>query len=275
MTRPSIRIFANGFVIMLALLGCGIKDPTKATVLRGRPPRRVHRRHRQTWRRSPSRAPIRSPMCLARRDGGRADERRVVRQRRADHAVRVVRGRMADRHRPNADRDARSGNPHHHPARQGRRRRHERRRRHCRDQRYGGANGRAERESHDALAAEPHDACRLARRLSQRCMRPDADDACDRVRDQPENGLGDGDTAPDWSVQQAGLAFDVSVRAERSGLGDGRVYTIGAVVTDRSGNSAAGGAQSGTPQSIAVTERAPPPGRAARCPRRGSLGSRQ
>ena len=74
-----------------------------------------------------------------------------------------------------------------------------------------------------------------------------ASDVCDPspvvlitvASDEPVNGLGDGDTAPDWSVQQTALAvFDVSVRAERSGLGDGRVYTIGAVATDRAGNSA-------------------------------------
>jgi hypothetical protein len=77
-----------------------------------------------------------------------------------------------------------------------------------------------------------------------------ASDACDPLptvlvtvtSDEPENGLGDGDTAPDWSVQQTTLAtLDVSVRAERSGLGDGRVYTIGAVATDRSGNSTTAG----------------------------------
>jgi hypothetical protein len=77
-----------------------------------------------------------------------------------------------------------------------------------------------------------------------------ASDVCDpspivRVTvtsDEPENGLGDGDTAPDWSVQQtAPSVFDVSVRAERSGLGDGRVYTVAAVGTDGSGNSATAG----------------------------------
>jgi hypothetical protein len=77
-----------------------------------------------------------------------------------------------------------------------------------------------------------------------------ASDVCDPspavlvtvTSDEPENGLGDGDTAPDWLVQQIALAvFDVSVRAERSGLGDGRVYTIGAVATDRSGNRATAG----------------------------------
>lgn len=75
-----------------------------------------------------------------------------------------------------------------------------------------------------------------------------ASDVCDPApglafaitSDEPVNGLGDGDTAPDWAVQQTGVStFDVSVRAERSGLGDGRVYTIGAVATDRAGNRSA------------------------------------
>ena len=75
-----------------------------------------------------------------------------------------------------------------------------------------------------------------------------ASDACDPApsvaftitSDEPVNGLGDGDTSPDWLVQQAGAStYDVSVRAERSGLGDGRVYSIGAVATDRAGNSTA------------------------------------
>ena len=74
-----------------------------------------------------------------------------------------------------------------------------------------------------------------------------ASDVCDLApavaftitSDEPVNGLGDGDTAPDWAVQQSGSVFDVSVRAERSGLGDGRVYTIGAVATDRAGNRSA------------------------------------
>ena len=39
--------------------------------------------------------------------------------------------------------------------------------------------------------------------------------------------------------QTAVSTFDVSVRAERSGLGDGRVYTIGAIATDRAGNRSA------------------------------------
>ena len=79
-----------------------------------------------------------------------------------------------------------------------------------------------------------------------------ASDVCDPApalrfaiaSDEPENGLGDGDTAPDWAVQGSGASIaDVLVRAERSGLGDGRLYTISATATDRVGNrsSAAAG----------------------------------
>ena len=73
-----------------------------------------------------------------------------------------------------------------------------------------------------------------------------AADACDPnpalvvtvTSNEPVNGLGDGDTAPDWSVEQDGAGLvDVWVRAERSGLGDGRVYSLSAVATDGSGNA--------------------------------------
>ncbi|OGG45999.1 MAG: hypothetical protein A3F84_23910 [Candidatus Handelsmanbacteria bacterium RIFCSPLOWO2_12_FULL_64_10] len=56
---------------------------------------------------------------------------------------------------------------------------------------------------------------------------------------EPDNGLGDGDTALDWEVKknQDGT-FDVWVRAERSGKGSGRIYTITATTRDASGNEA-------------------------------------
>jgi hypothetical protein len=51
--------------------------------------------------------------------------------------------------------------------------------------------------------------------------------------DEPVNGLGDGNTEPDWEVVNAQT---VRLRAERSGTGDGRVYTITITATDAAGN---------------------------------------
>jgi hypothetical protein len=50
---------------------------------------------------------------------------------------------------------------------------------------------------------------------------------------EPINGLGDGDTAPDWQVIDA---HHVLLRAERAGKGNGRLYTITTTCTDASGN---------------------------------------
>jgi len=51
---------------------------------------------------------------------------------------------------------------------------------------------------------------------------------------EPINGLGDGDTAPDWEVIDA---HDLLLRSERSGKGNGRVYTIQVTCTDPAGNT--------------------------------------
>jgi hypothetical protein len=52
---------------------------------------------------------------------------------------------------------------------------------------------------------------------------------------EPVNGTGDGDTAPDWEVVGPTL---VRLRAERSGKGSGRVYTVTINCADGAGNTA-------------------------------------
>jgi hypothetical protein len=53
---------------------------------------------------------------------------------------------------------------------------------------------------------------------------------------EPVTGPGFGDTSPDWVVVDN---HHVQLRAERSGSGSGRVYTITISCTDTRGNSAA------------------------------------
>jgi hypothetical protein len=52
---------------------------------------------------------------------------------------------------------------------------------------------------------------------------------------EPTSGLGDGDQSPDWQITGA---LDVQLRAERSGNGNGRTYTITVQCSDSSGNTA-------------------------------------
>lgn len=56
---------------------------------------------------------------------------------------------------------------------------------------------------------------------------------------EPANGLGDGDTSPDWelqSINQGTGAIALLLRAERAGTGSGRIYTITLTATDAAGN---------------------------------------
>jgi len=52
---------------------------------------------------------------------------------------------------------------------------------------------------------------------------------------EPVNGTGDGDTAPDWEILNA---TNVRLRAERAGTGTGRIYTTTVSCTDSAGNIA-------------------------------------
>lgn len=54
---------------------------------------------------------------------------------------------------------------------------------------------------------------------------------------EPENGLGDGDTAPDWEIVSD---TTVKLRSERSGVGNGRIYTIFVECMDDAENSTVG-----------------------------------
>jgi len=68
-------------------------------------------------------------------------------------------------------------------------------------------------------------------------------DACDSApvtriigvaSNEPINGTGDGDTAPDWEITGN---LTLNLRAERAGNGNGRVYTITVESRDASGNA--------------------------------------
>jgi hypothetical protein len=51
---------------------------------------------------------------------------------------------------------------------------------------------------------------------------------------EPVNGPGDGNTAPDWEITGADT---VNLRAERSGTGNGREYSVAVTCSDGSGNT--------------------------------------
>lgn len=69
-----------------------------------------------------------------------------------------------------------------------------------------------------------------------------ASDACGEVTtrvvqvtsNEPVEGDGDGNTSPDWLVSEDG---ELQLRAERSGGGSGRIYTVTVEATDEAGNT--------------------------------------
>jgi len=67
---------------------------------------------------------------------------------------------------------------------------------------------------------------------------------------EPANGTGDGNTEPDVQGAALGTAdFAFQLRAERSGGGSGRIYTVTYSVTDGSGNATSASAQVVVPKS--------------------------
>lgn len=65
-------------------------------------------------------------------------------------------------------------------------------------------------------------------------------------QDEALNGLGDGDRSPDAQLAPGGRVY---LRAERSGNGDGRVYTVSYTVSDPNGGSCAGSVRVTVPHS--------------------------
>ena len=63
---------------------------------------------------------------------------------------------------------------------------------------------------------------------------------------EPDNGAGDGNTVNDIVVVND---FEFKLRAERSGGGAGRIYTITYLATDSCGNSATASTTVGVPHS--------------------------
>jgi hypothetical protein len=67
---------------------------------------------------------------------------------------------------------------------------------------------------------------------------------------EPDNGLGDGDTSADVSGAAVGTPDTTfALRAERSGAGPGRVYTVTYRATDPTGNAGTGSASVRVPRS--------------------------
>jgi hypothetical protein len=95
-----------------------------------------------------------------------------------------------------------------------------------------------------AATADPNSLWPRNHKLVPVVVTVDVTDICDATVDcqivnvtsnEPINGLGDGNTEPDFVVTGN---LTVDLRAEASGGGDGRIYTITVQCTDDSGNSA-------------------------------------
>jgi len=70
------------------------------------------------------------------------------------------------------------------------------------------------------------------------------------AQDEPTNGLGDGNACPDGQGINTAIA---QLRAERSGTGNGRVYTITFTATDSKGASSMGSVTVAVPHDMNST----------------------
>jgi hypothetical protein len=78
------------------------------------------------------------------------------------------------------------------------------------------------------------------------------------TQDEPLNGTGDGDVAPD--AQPGTLRNTVFLRAERTGTGDGRIYRVSFTVSDANGGTCSGIVKVSVPKDTGSTaiDSAPP-----------------
>jgi hypothetical protein len=97
-----------------------------------------------------------------------------------------------------------------------------------------------------SVAADPNILWSPNHKMVQIAVSAAATDNCDSTpvcsitgvsSNEPVNGLGDGDTSPDWMITGN---LTVDLRAERSGMGNGRIYTLTVTCTDACGNSSVG-----------------------------------
>jgi hypothetical protein len=70
--------------------------------------------------------------------------------------------------------------------------------------------------------------------VSNSCSQPVSCHIESITSSEPANGMGDGDTAPDWEITGN---LTAQLRAERSGEGDGRAYTIVTACTNSAGTA--------------------------------------
>jgi hypothetical protein len=105
----------------------------------------------------------------------------------------------------------------------------------------------ATQPSIDAISASPDNLWPANHKMVDVAVSVDVSDLCDTAissaqceivavtSNEPVNGAGDGDTDPDWMITGA---LTLQLRAERSGGGSGRLYTVTVACTDAAGNVA-------------------------------------